>query len=470
MRLFYLLLAPLFLLLSQQVAGINSKGTDSIVASIGSVNITADEFRLNYEFGFPHLKTGATTSERKKSYLNYMINEKILALYAEKVGIKNSESFNYKLSRLKQGILLQYFVEKEIKGGITVEFDEAKTYINKSKTLVQLELWSFSDLTTAQKMQIDLQKQKKRSDQQTPLVLPDPIETEYLSAVEIPSQILAHIQNLPLDSLSSPLFFENNYLLIKVKNIKRNSLTEMEYYDKFPTVRKILFAQKVKERVESFTDSLMSPKALRTDKTIFENFYKAIQEWAAKQGETKTELYDYLKLKVYDTQQPTGLSASSILISTRSGDLSVGELLPYLHFETVRADEVNEDSFKSKLKEIIGLSVRDYYIEQLVVSKGYLKENDVQHEIKKWEDKLAFSELRDSIAGELKALRVVNTELENLVNQQKTNFPVTINYDVLESIEVVESEKSKNQYYSIFVSGINRLAQPIVDGFWKIPN
>ena len=50
---------------------------EPIVAKIADRAITAKEFRNSYETGFAHLKTGP---DPKKAYLEYMINEKLLAL------------------------------------------------------------------------------------------------------------------------------------------------------------------------------------------------------------------------------------------------------------------------------------------------------------------------------------------------------------------------------------------------------
>ena len=62
----------------------NSKIKNEIVAEVGPFKITAEEFLYSYEFGpaFPKRKDNS-----KQTYLNYIINEKLLALDGYEKGI-----------------------------------------------------------------------------------------------------------------------------------------------------------------------------------------------------------------------------------------------------------------------------------------------------------------------------------------------------------------------------------------------
>jgi len=63
------------------------KNFTRVVATVGPIEITAQEFLLSYEFG------PAFTKRRKESrqrYLEFMVNEKLLALDARAHGLQNS--------------------------------------------------------------------------------------------------------------------------------------------------------------------------------------------------------------------------------------------------------------------------------------------------------------------------------------------------------------------------------------------
>ena len=61
---------------------------NEIVASVGPINITTDEFYYSYEFGPAFVKREKDSKER---YLKYMINEKLLALDGYSRGIDKKE-------------------------------------------------------------------------------------------------------------------------------------------------------------------------------------------------------------------------------------------------------------------------------------------------------------------------------------------------------------------------------------------
>ena len=59
------------------------------MAEVGNIRITAEEFVYSYEFGpaFPKRK-----EDSKRTYLNYMINEKLLSLYGYEKGSMEKET------------------------------------------------------------------------------------------------------------------------------------------------------------------------------------------------------------------------------------------------------------------------------------------------------------------------------------------------------------------------------------------
>ena len=60
---------------------------DIPVAEVGDRVITLRDFRMNYEFGFPSLKVGKELFERRRSYLNAMVNEMLLATEGYRLGL-----------------------------------------------------------------------------------------------------------------------------------------------------------------------------------------------------------------------------------------------------------------------------------------------------------------------------------------------------------------------------------------------
>jgi len=116
----------------------NNKSRPEILAEVGNKIITQKDFLLNYEFGLPHLKIGKSSLERKEHYLQFMINEYLLALDAEAKGLDNTRAVKYQTEKIKRELLLESIIENDIKPKIDISPDEIKEAINKSKVSFKL--------------------------------------------------------------------------------------------------------------------------------------------------------------------------------------------------------------------------------------------------------------------------------------------------------------------------------------------
>ncbi len=127
----------------------NNKSQPEILAEVGNKVITKKDFLLNYEFGLPHLKIGKSSLERKENYLQFMINEYLLALDAEAKGLDNTRAVKYQTEKIKRELLLESIIENDIKPKIDISPDEIKEAINKSKVSFKFFYWPEKDLRNA---------------------------------------------------------------------------------------------------------------------------------------------------------------------------------------------------------------------------------------------------------------------------------------------------------------------------------
>ena len=77
---------------------------DVILARVGDDVITVKDFKYNYETGFPHLKK---KPDPKRSYLEYMIKEKLLSLDGYKRGFDKSP----RVKKFEKELLNELLVE-----------------------------------------------------------------------------------------------------------------------------------------------------------------------------------------------------------------------------------------------------------------------------------------------------------------------------------------------------------------------
>ena len=101
---------------------------DIILATVGNEKITVKDFRRNYEFGLPHLKS---EPNRKLSYLNYMIYEKILSVEGYKLGFENSERVKRSEKKLFDELLIEELFIENVNSKVKIEPEEIKNSILK---------------------------------------------------------------------------------------------------------------------------------------------------------------------------------------------------------------------------------------------------------------------------------------------------------------------------------------------------
>ena len=85
--------------------------TQDIVASVGPENISAEEFYNSYEFGPAFVKRKKNS---KKRYLNYMINEKLLALDGYSRGVDKNDDVESILKDFENDIATEEMFKVDI--------------------------------------------------------------------------------------------------------------------------------------------------------------------------------------------------------------------------------------------------------------------------------------------------------------------------------------------------------------------
>ncbi|MGB5847149.1 MAG: hypothetical protein WBH40_01610, partial [Ignavibacteriaceae bacterium] len=112
-----------------------------IVASIGPVNISVEEFYNSYEFGPAFVKR---KKDSKKRYLNYMINEKLLALDGYSRGVDKNDDVESILKDFENDIATEEMFKVDILSKIEISDEEIDTVITQK----QLELdvrWFYAE-------------------------------------------------------------------------------------------------------------------------------------------------------------------------------------------------------------------------------------------------------------------------------------------------------------------------------------
>jgi len=123
----------------------NSQRKNEVVAEIGNLKITAEEFIYSYEFGpaFPKKQ-----KDSKLTHLNYMINEKLLALEGVETGVMDKDYPKDIYKDIESDLAAEEMFKKEIAPKVEVKDSEIEKVIDKKQTEYEIRWLYSSDQTT----------------------------------------------------------------------------------------------------------------------------------------------------------------------------------------------------------------------------------------------------------------------------------------------------------------------------------
>ena len=113
----------------------------AVVAGVGSLQITAAEFKFNYEFGPSFLKRA---KDSKKRYLDVMIYEKLLALEGYANGLDSTPEVKRSLKEVMGDLITEELYKDRVMNKVSVSGREVKAAIIMDEQHLSLK-WLYSE-------------------------------------------------------------------------------------------------------------------------------------------------------------------------------------------------------------------------------------------------------------------------------------------------------------------------------------
>jgi hypothetical protein len=471
-------------------SGCSKKPPKAYVAKIDDTYITVDEFRTSYETAPGFLKIGKDPQQKKRHYLNLMIKEKLLAREGYRLGLDQSPYVLAAEQQLQNELMLDELVSREVKQHIKVSMDEIKEEINRSKVTFKFRFWVENDLAKAQAVAEDMRKRGYadvvsdliRNNPELQNINPKEFETDYLNHLQIPTEVLDAIKDLPFGEISDPVKIDNSYVIFQVLDIRRSAVTENEYIEKAPRFEQIIFYRKYNELVNQYIADMLTPLNIVTKAPAFNKLSKAFMEW----------------------KKDSTLVAKPFFVY-KDGEVSVREFLQLFRSERVNQELSGSSSYKETLDFAVQMTIRDYFLLQRAKQKRLKLSPERQEELQIWRDKwvyqTAYQQLvtepfvsKEEVASYLEAnkdryiidkekglqlsardtLRIAHdarltkrlAATQALIDSLQQQHRIEINTAVLDTVSVIEFKKNPWATMRVYRGGTNRVAFPSVDPFW----
>jgi hypothetical protein len=473
----------------------SSQKKNEVVAEIGNLKITAEEFIYSYEFGpaFPKKK-----KDSKLTHLNYMINEKLLALNGFETGVMEKEFPGDIYKDIESDLAAEEMFQKEIAPKVVIDDSEIEKVIDKKQTEYQIRWLYSNDQNTIGKYFKSINSGANfdsifNNQLNDSVSLDDRQLKSSLYNIYVKNPVFAQIiDTLKPGVISNPIHTDDGWYIIKIDNIWKSLITTETEYEK-------LKAESInaitKSRLDILSDQYVKELFVNENPTIKRDVFNLLRSYLGKFILTSGKYSEWdldnklnlaltnLGLKRWD--EYPGLT----LVECKSLSLTLDEFVVWFKIREQNVKFVKDDliGFSKSLENLVWLMVRDKLVTDQAYQKGYYKSDWVVKQSEWWKEKISYSSYRNELANtitlnyeEIKLVDAKSKSQSELISEKlsktilhkilelKKIYKITINKNVLDDIKV-SSENDKNAIDMYIVKRGNlvpRPAFPSIDNDW----
>lgn len=480
-----------------------------VIAQVGSKEITVQDFRINYEFGYAHLRRTDSGEDPRKQILDLMITEALLSEEGYRLGLQNNNEIQTRSAQLNSELIMEQVFTDKVLNKVKVDDEVIRDAIVRSTVSFKIRFYPANSYDgalyvrgLAQEIGFDQALDIISKSNEMGLISPSDFITPEMTWLDLDPDFLESISTLNPGELSTPIPVEDHWFIAEVMEINQQSLSEADIQNKWDQTKQILERNKASAAASVFVSSLMQPLDVKVDATSFRILASILWDWFN---------YDEPKLNLYYSidsikNQPFGILLqkhwNDILVQKTNGNWTIGDFInayPKSRYPLRLEDEIE---FTNNLKLNIGLTLRDAEMLKVGHEERLDESSYVIDSHKNWMDKWVFRAYRETLVDSLKITDedlvhhytqnmdkfrggvngnsefddirewveadLKQTHEHELIQREMTRLKqtakITINEDVLESITLIPD--SKNQTFLLFKRSTGAFAYPVVDPNW----
>lgn len=472
----------------------NAEGSaisNAVLAKVGSLKITAKEFLYGYEFGPGFVKH---SKDSKKKYLNYLVNEKLLAEDGFKRGLDKEEIYKNYYNAIKGDLTSEELYRKEVSNSISVSEKEIESGVKQKLITLKIK-WLYSN---NEKKIIEYIMQLKSGisfdslyiTQFNDSVLIDErsLESDRFSLGKKNPLLAGIIDTVKAGEVTPPIHTSDGWYIVKLDNITRSVLPNETEINKLSyDARTAIEKSKMDSASDVYVNRVMmdmkpviKKRALIMLRSYIGKYSLPDQKYKDWQLQQKLDaILDSLKnSKIED-------SKSVELVVTKDYSITINDFMRWfqLRSESIKLDQSSLKGYSVSLENILWRMVRDELLLKQACNKGYDKSAMVAEQSEWWKDKIMFAVSREEITKSIS----VNKELQlqkdiddatekeltkkmlHKINSLKQNTKVEINEELLSKISVdQENDRKAIDVYIVKPGGyFPRQAFPSIDLYWR---
>ncbi|MFA5803986.1 MAG: hypothetical protein WC879_05035 [Melioribacteraceae bacterium] len=473
----------------------NYKNDDSVIAKVGSIKITVNEFVYGYEYGPAFYKRSKNS---KFFFLENLIREKLLAFDGYSRGLDTTNNVKEYFNAIRDDLATEELFKDEIQSKITFTQEEIDTVAKQKIIDVEIQ-WLYS---RNEKEIVEIQDSLNRGVDFQQLFdnqLNDTISLDDRSLkssrfqVEMKNPELGKvIDKLETGKYSIPIKTNDGWYIVRLRNFSYNLIpSETEQNKVLDEARRAV----IKMKMDLLSDKYVNEFMLAQNPVIKRKPFQILRSYLA-DNELSKEKYSEWKLdeilnNVLKEYEPfyQNYYSKIVLVELKDYNITLNDFLIWYRTRNqyVKFDKRSFAKYSRSLEQIVWRMIRDKILCNVAETKGFYKNKIVNDQSKWWLDKILYAEIKNEMINMIiLEKKEINTKENDKVSQSeyiedeltkklfyklnelKNKYPVVINEKLLNEIKVSDEDNIKAiDLFTVKRGGLlPRTPYPTIDNYW----
>lgn len=439
-KLFGMVACPLMVLFFACTVQKNQE--QKILARVGNRTISQEDFLLRAELS-PETSFHEPAGKRREYLLNLLINEKLAALAAEKMGLDKSPQVQQLSGFIEDMALSRELYRREVQSKVKISTPELEQAMKRQAETRTVAYLSFHDQTAAQLYQSRLR---------AGLPFGTALRELYGQAADSTSNrrmikwgendptLEEAVYQLQVGQVSPVVQVAGGFIVAKLLDIHYDAVpTEADNAQRRTRSRRILTARREAEISVRFVAEFMQSQQVRFNEPLAKELAEAFTEQAISYHNNREAIKPGRPLEQQgwiSTRLALRRRLEDTFVSFADGQFSLSEILEKWQRFNLPVDHRDANACRQSIARNISLIVRDTLLAREARRRGYADQPGVLKDVRMWRDYYLYAALeaqqKPSSAGfswreflaELKGIYSVQIDSALLRQTRLTDIPV----------------------------------------------
>ena len=489
---------------------------NQVIATIGKVELTAQEFLLNYEFGPAFVKR---MPESKKKYLDLMIYEKILAMDGYTRGLDQEESVIRSCTAYEEDIITEELFKDEVMDKVSVSEDEITSALPEEQKKISLR-WLFTKKDADIFIEWNALEHGASFDSLYAEQLNDTVPADdrsmHISSYRLSKNnpvLACVIDTLSAGNYTKPIKVTDGWYIVKVDQIFSEPVMTETGLDKLRhELERSIYKQKLDIMSDIYVKEMMTYYSPQIDRNTFREVVYYINKTARYPNSfDRASLDEHLTAENdQETDPEPAVQEQPVLVYGKSIRISLDEFIDWYRprMAYLKFPEKTAVAFILAVQKTVWRMVRDILLVKKARALRLDQRESVRKQVKWWRDKIVYNavkaEIMDSVTFTTEDLsdyyqknrkdylysdgRIIPfekargnvqsdyirekymSEMMRRIIKLKAAYDIQINELVLAGIDVQDEEDPKTiDFYAVKKGGLlPRQPYPTIDWDWQV--